>query len=682
MPRLRLEAAAVNQTPLDWDGNRDRLIAALDAARQAGAALVCLPELAVTGYGCEDAFFSSGVRATALEVLRELAPFTRGIAAPLGLPIEHEGRLYNACVWACDGRLVGIACKQHLAGDGIHYEPRWFHPWPAGKIAAFSLGDAELPLGDLLFDCDGVRIGFEICRDAWVERRPGARLASRGARILLNPSASHFAFGKQETRRGFCRSAARDWGVAYVYANLLGNESGRAVYDGGAMIAHGEALHEGPRFSFADFVLATADVDLSTTARRPLAETPPLRAGVASSEGVVDCGFRLPTADDCRPPASPAAWDGSPPSKEEEFARAVALGLFDYLRKSGANGFVISLSGGADSSAVAVLCWLMLRFAAEELGGAATAARLPSTAGVRPAAADRKSADGDSSAVGLRSLLACVYQATRHSGEVTRRAAENVAAAIGAEFIAWNVDGMVDAYVDVVAAALQRPLAWEGDDVALQNVQARARGPGAWLLANLRQALLLTTSNRSEAAVGYATMDGDTCGGLAPIAGIDKAYLLDWLRWMETAGPHGVGPLPALAAVNCQQPTAELRPPAHGQTDEGDLMPYRVLDVIERAAIRDRLLPHETFAAVRPLLAEHSATQVREWVEKFFRLWRRNQWKRERYAPSFHLDDENLDPKTWCRFPILSGSLARDFEKLDAQARKAVAAGDPDGGRR
>ena len=198
----------------------------------------------------------------------------------------------------------------------------------------------------------------------------------------------------------------------------------------------------------------------------------------------------------------------------------------------------------------------------------------------------------------------------------------------------------------------------------MQNIQARARGPSVWLLANLRNALLLTTSNRSEAAVGYATMDGDTCGGLAPIAGIDKAFLLDWLKWMETTGPAGIGPLPALAAVNGLRPTAELRPPSADQTDEADLMPYRVLDAIERAAIRDKLLPIEVFEAVRPQFPQYDAQQMGAWVERFFRLWCRNQWKRERYAPSFHLDDENLDPKTWCRFPILNSGFERELAEL------------------
>ncbi len=229
---------------------------------------------------------------------------------------------------------------------------------------------------------------------------------------------------------------------------------------------------------------------------------------------------------------------------------------------------------------------------------------------------------------------------------------------------------MIDDYVATVSRAVGREFTWEFDDVALQNIQARARGPGIWLLANLRGALLLTTSNRSEAAVGYATMDGDTCGGLAPIAGIDKAFLLDWLQWMETTGPAGVGPLPALAVVNQQRPTAELRPPSAEQTDEGDLMPYRVLDAIERAAIRDKQMPVEVWETVGPLFPAYDAKQMAAWVERFFQLWCRNQWKRERYAPSFHLDDENLDPKTWCRFPILNSGFERELAEL----RERVAA--------
>ena len=348
-------------------------------------------------------------------------------------------------------------------------------------------------------------------------------------------------------------------------------------------------------------------------------------------------------------------WEEGSRQKEEEFTRAVALGLFDYLRKTRAHGFVVSLSGGADSAAVATLCSLALRMGVAEIGREACFKKLAYLPGL--------GSDDDVRDV-LRRMLTCAYQSTRNSSQTTRDAARDVASAAHAEFLELDVDPLVQDYVRLVSDAIDRQLTWEQDDLALQNIQARVRGPSVWLLANLRRALLLATSNRSEAAVGYATMDGDTCGGLSPIAGIDKAFLRQWLQWMETTGPTDFGSVPQLAAVNAQQPTAELRPLESGQTDEQDLMPYDLLDAIERAAIRDKQTPLEVFKTMRIQFPNYETPQLAAWVERFFQLWCRNQWKRERYAPSFHVDDENLDPKTWCRFPILSGGYARELREL------------------
>jgi NAD+ synthase (glutamine-hydrolysing) len=160
-------------------------------------------------------------------------------------------------------------------------------------------------------------------------------------------------------------------------------------------------------------------------------------------------------------------------------------------------------------------------------------------------------------------------------------------------------------------------------------------------------------------------MDGDSSGGLSPLGGIDKAYLRIWLTWLEQTGPLGLKKYPSLKLVNRQSPTAELRPKESKQTDEGDLMPYRVLDVIERYAVRDKLLPHDVYTLLcEEFVGDFSAQQLREWVVRFFTLWSANQWKRERYAPSFHLDDESVDPKTWCRFPILSGGFKKELAEL------------------
>ena len=324
------------------------------------------------------------------------------------------------------------------------------------------------------------------------------------------------------------------------------------------------------------------------------------------------------------------------------------------MRKSRSQGFVISLSGGADSAAVATLTNLAIRLAYQELGEAELLRKLPFL----------QSAVRQDLTAYLQHTITCVYQSTQHSSTVTREAALDVAKGLGANMLQFDVEPLVRKYVEMVSCSLERELTWEHDDLALQNVQARARAPGVWLLANLRGALLLSTSNRSEAAVGYATMDGDTCGGLSPIAGIDKHYLRHWLRWMEAMGPENAGPVPELAAVNKLPPTAELRPARYHQTDEQDLMPYDLLDAVERCAIRDKRDPVEVQLLMESQFPNYTPPQLGTWIERFFVLWSRNQWKRERYAPSFHLDDENLDPKTWCRFPILSGNFTHELRKL------------------
>jgi NAD+ synthase (glutamine-hydrolysing) len=304
-----------------------------------------------------------------------------------------------------------------------------------------------------------------------------------------------------------------------------------------------------------------------------------------------------------------------------------------------------------------------VRLACRELGGVEAARRMGF-----PTVADAAAADPGRL---VAAALTCVYQSTANSGAVTRSAARGLAESLGATFHEFDVESLVRGYESIIMRAIGRPLDWGRDDVALQNIQARVRSPGVWMLANITGALLVSTSNRSEAAVGYATMDGDTSGGIAPLAGIDKAYLRRWLRWLEHDGLEGLGPIPALAAVNAQAPTAELRPAASGQTDEDDLMPYDVLDAAERCAIRDKQTPLETWQQLQVAFPDYSSRQLAFWTERFFTLWSRNQWKRERYAPSFHLDDENLDPKTWCRFPILSGGFVRELADL----RAAVTAG-------
>lgn len=661
MRLIKVAAGVLNQTPLDWRGNGARVRLALAEARSQRASVVCLPELCLTGYGCEDAFQAPGVSASAWRLLHELAPESAGLVVSVGLPVRHRKGIFNMVAMLVDGRIAGFTGKRFLAGDGIHYEPRWFKPWPAGVVSAIDDEKGNsYPCGDLIYEIGGVRFGFEICEDAWVGDRPGIGLSQRGVDVILNPSASHFAFGKNAVRQRLVLEGSRAFHAVYVYANLLGNESGRVVFDGEAMIAAGgRLLATAERFSYADMRMVSAQVDIDA-GRVSQAKTAGYVPDFSNDgEGVVKVPFAWPELLPEHGGRAAAAWEAAPDLKLEEFSRVVPLALFDYLRKSRSRGFVVSLSGGADSTSVVVLIRLMVELGTEELGLEGFKKKLSWLPGVQ-AAADVPSL--------VRALLTTAYQASGNSGSVTREAALAVADAVGARHLEFDISSLVAGYTSMVEGGIGRRLTWEQDDVTLQNIQARVRSPGIWMVANLQGALLLSTSNRSEAAVGYATMDGDTSGGLSPIAGIDKAWLRGWLRWMEHTGPAARHPLPVLRVVNAQAPTAELRPPGEEQTDEGDLMPYPLLDAIERQAIRDKRMPLEVFLQMRLDFPQYSANQLVAWVERFFQLWCRNQWKRERYAPSFHLDDENLDPKTWCRFPILSSGFEAELAELRAYA--------------
>ena len=201
MKLVKVAAGVLNQTPIDWHTNKQNIAQAIEQARDDDVSILCLPELCITGYGCEDEFHSSGIRETAEKVLLEIAPLTSGMIVSLGLPLMYAGGVFNCAALVVDGKIAGFVAKQHLAGDGIHYEPRWFKAWPAGVHGEIDVGENTYPIGDILFEVGGIRIGFEICEDAWVGTRPGASLAERGADVILNPSASHFAFDKHQVRQ-------------------------------------------------------------------------------------------------------------------------------------------------------------------------------------------------------------------------------------------------------------------------------------------------------------------------------------------------------------------------------------------------------------------------------------------------------------------------------------------------
>lgn len=653
--KTRISVASLNTTPLDWEGNLALCLEAVEQARTAGARLLLLPELCLSGYGCEDAFLAPWVARRCLENLRRLAEAAGDLVVAAGLPLTVRGDVYNACALVSRGRIHGAACKRHLAREGLHYETRWFTPWEKGEL--LEDGGAGFPVGDQVFDIGGLRVGIEICEDAWAVDRPGLSLAAGAADVMLCPSASHFSLGKDEVRERLVLESSRVFGCAYAYATLVGNEAGRIPYDGAGRIAlQGRLLARGSRLTFRGVEVVSGDVDLDALRMRRAAAGHAI--GHAAPRTTVVEHALEPVADAV---ATTLGADPSLEGRAGDFARCASLCLWDYLRKSRSNGFVLSLSGGADSAVCAVLVHLACRFALEDLGEAGFRAALPWIA-FPEGPLDAKVATG--------ALLLTAYQPTANSGEVTREAARTVAEGVGAEFRIMDVDALVKGYLAVAGEALGRDFDWARDDLALQNIQARVRAPSVWLLANATGRLLISTSNRSEMAVGYATMDGDTAGSISPIAGVDKHFLLGWIAHLETRGILGTGPLPWLSVITAQAPTAELRPRVEGQaeqTDEADLMPYPLLDAIQRLAVVERKSPAEILETLGTGESADQRGRLKQAIGRFFRLWSRNQWKRERYAPSFHLDDHNLDPRSWCRFPILSGGFAQELSDMETE---------------
>lgn len=613
MSTLRISCATVNQTPLDWTGNLNHILSAIEEAKKEGAEILCFPELAITAYGSEDLYLSYWYPQKALKQLEKILPYCEDITVAVGLPVRIHEKVYNCMAIIDNSELKGFVAKQFMAIDGVHYEFRWFTPWEAHQLIKFDFFGKEVPLGDMIFEKKGIKYGFEICEDAWRGKiRPGYRLKDRKVDIIFNPSASHFAMGKTLQREELICESSKIFNVTYFYINLLGNESGRMIFDGEIMVArNGEILLKNQLLSFRDFQVKTFDYDSDSESHLPI---------ITSL------------------------------NKNEEFVQAAALGLFDYLRKSKSKGFVLSLSGGADSSTIAIIVAEMVKRGIKELGVDNFLRKI--NLDFSP-----KSSHPEKEIVGQ--ILTTAYQASENSSKSTFDSAKALSESIGAEFLNWEISQEVKSYTQKIEKAIGRKLNWEKDDLPLQNIQARARSPIIWLLANLKNALLLSTSNRSEGDVGYATMDGDTSGSISPIAAVDKYFIINWLRWAESHLNYT-----GLKMVNNLKPTAELRPLENQQTDESDLMPYALIVEIEKLAIRDRRSPVDIYLILKDELAIDNDL-LKSYVKKFFRLWSRNQWKRERLAPSFHLDEFNVDPKTWYRFPILSGSYEEELKELD-----------------
>nr|WP_267135891.1 NAD(+) synthase [Vibrio sp. J1-1] len=685
---MRISSCSLNQTPMDWSGNLHNIQKAINRAHEAGAELLITPELCISGYGCEDFFHSPHVSERALKSVFDLLPsIPASMAVSVGLPVMINNRVYNGVALLTREGIQGISLKRNLAANGLHYEQRWFTPWTRGKHATVILKEGTPPVrvGNLVYSVNGVKVGFEICEDAWVADRTSERFFNQGVEVIANPSASHFAIGKSLTRKRLVEESSRVYSACYVYSNLSGCESGRAIYDAGVMIAvDGSLVAKGERFHMSDVEVVTADVDL---ARSQIGQINNSQRYYETHDFDTEAVIKVilgqsPNSPKLHVPPLNQPWEDSEHLEHEEALRAIAIGLRDWLRKTHTGGYALSLSGGADSALVAsavytaVILELWELVTKTEKGDECllpvhlrqflTEDKICKFKQVGATDKLEKLVRDTASAI-MVNMLTTAYQASANSGSVTHTAAQKVAESFGAKFLNLSVAEVVKNYESMISKATNLDLNWDDHDIALQNIQARVRSPSIWFIANLENKLLLTTSNMSEGAVGYCTMDGDSSGVLAPISGVTKSRILKLLVWLEQKGFYCTGnhimKLEALSYINNQRPTAELRP--EEQSDEEDLMPYDVLDRMVFLTLESGMSPSDIFEVMTEEFELVDKQTMATYIVKFFKLLFRNQWKRDRQAPGFHIELNSLDPKTYKRFPLLSSGYQEELAFIE-----------------
>lgn len=467
MTGVRLALCQINPTVGDVGGNADKVLTALESARQAGADVVVFPEMVISGYPPEDLLLKPDFLAACMDAARSIARAGRGLTTVFGCP-WLEGDLVNAAIVAHDGAIAGITAKRYLPNYGVFDENRYF---AAGQTTA-------------VYDRNGLIFGVSICEDIWYPGGPPVEQShGGGARLLINISASPYHRGKGISRERMLSTRASDNGAFVAYANLVGGQD-ELVFDGHSLVfgPDGELIARGRQFA-EDCILCDLDPGLPT--RRRLLD-PRCRKWEPSLDA---CPRRvtlsgLPEVKHGPLPVSepPAVLDAV-----EEVYRALVLGVRDYVRKSGFSGVAIGLSGGIDSSLTAVV------------------------------AAD---------ALGAENVMG-VGMPTRFSSDDSLEDAQQLAERLGIEFHVVAIEEIFKSFLSALSPLFgDRPF-----DVTEENIQPRIRGTLLMALSNKFGRLVLTTGNKSETGVGYSTLYGDTAGGFAVIKDVPKTLVYALSRW-------------------------------------------------------------------------------------------------------------------------------------------------------
>jgi NAD+ synthase (glutamine-hydrolysing) len=505
---MRLALAQLNVVVGDLEGNVERILAAVGDAQRAGADLVVLPELAVTGYPPEDLLLRPGFVRAARAAVDEVARGCTETALLVGAP-ALERDLANAAFVCAEGAVRGVYRKHFLPNYGVFDEHRYFAP--GRELLLLELGD--------------VLVGPTICEDVWQPGPPATDLALAGATLLVNLSASPFHVGKAEDREEMLVTRARDSAAYVAFCNLVGGQD-ELVFDGHSVVLddEGEVIARAPGFEEA---LLVVDVDPTEALGRRLRDVRRRELERAREAPVAATTVSLASPREVvqrrEPTIAPFA------SELEQMRRGLVLGLSDYVAKNGFRDVVIGISGGIDSALTAAI-------ATEALG------------------AER---------------VHTVSMPSRFSSDETRDDARTVSENLGVDFREIPIETVVGAYHEALGGL---------DGLAAENLQARIRGTLLMALSNTHGWLVLATGNKSEVAVGYATIYGDMVGGFAVLKDVFKTDVFRLARHVNEQAGRELVPVSTIE----RPPTAELRA---GQRDDQSLPPYEMLDPVLEAYV-------------------------------------------------------------------------------------------------
>jgi len=519
--KIRIGLAQINASVGDLDGNTKKILRFVQDADKLGVDIVAFPELAITGYPPEDLLLKPGFVDDNLESLRLIAKKTSSldIAIITGF-IDRSDDIYNSAALISKGKIAGIYHKNYLPNYGVFDEKRYFK---SGN---------ECPL----FIIAGVSVGINVCEDIWYPDGPCMNQALAGAQLIININSSPYHRGKRQFRERMVSTRASDNTVFIAYTNMVGGQD-ELVFDGHSMIfsPSGELIARGKQF---EEDLVVKDIDLRSVELARLHD-PRRRAKIFSRQAVSQISaIEIPDTKGKKKKPKLLQTSVDPLDSVAEVYNALLLGTRDYVKKNRFKEVVIGLSGGIDSALVAAI-------AVDALG---------------------------------RENVTGVFMPSQYtmpeSGEDVNQLVKN----LGIKLITIPINNIFKTYL----GTLSEPFAGRRPDVTEENLQARIRGNIIMALSNKFGWLVLTTGNKSEMSVGYATLYGDMAGGFAVIKDVPKTLVYELSGYRNHTKEKSLRPIPERILV--KEPTAELKP---GQKDSDTLPPYDILDSILHAYVEE-----------------------------------------------------------------------------------------------